>query len=114
MNNVIILEGNIGRDPEHRSTKSGGDIVTTSMAVYRSKEKSDWFNIKVFSASLGKELLKAKKGDKLAVIGRCEINEWEKDGVKRTSVDIIADSVRVLPKRESGMVHKGVDTNLPF
>lgn len=108
MNNVIIIEGNCGRDAEHKSTKSGGDMVTTSVAVYRSKEKSDWFNLKAFD-SVAKKLMEAKKGDKLEVVGRCEIDEWEKDGVKKQAVSVVVSAVRILPKKE-----KPVDQTTPF
>jgi single-stranded DNA-binding protein len=45
-------------------------------------------------------LFEAKKGEKVQVSGQIDIDEYEKDGVKRTSVCLIVDHCRVLPKSQ--------------
>lgn len=96
--NVITLIGRVGRDPEVKSFPSGGQIVTFSLATperYKDKsgekvEKTQWHNIVVRADGLQKVVENyVSKGDMLAVSGQLEYRQWERDGVKMTSADII-------------------------
>jgi len=98
INNAFTFEGNIGRDPEMKSTKTGTDMVTSSVGVYRSKEQTDWFNLKAFGTA-AKQLHEAKKGDKIQGFGNVNVSEYtDKNGNKQKSVDIMLNYCRVLPK----------------
>lgn len=96
--NIITLIGRVGRDPEVKSFPSGGQIVTLSLATserYKDKsgekvEKTQWHNIVVRADGLQKVVENyVSKGDMLAVSGQLEYRQWERDGVKMTSADII-------------------------
>ena len=96
--NIITLIGRVGRDPEVKSFASGGQIVTLSLATserYKDKsgekvEKTQWHNIVVRADGLQKVVENyVSKGDMLAVSGQLEYRQWERDGVKMTSADII-------------------------
>lgn len=106
--NSVALSGNIGRDPEIRSTQSGTSILSFSLAVSERVKKGDewteytnWVDILVFGRradSLGKIL---SKGMKVAVSGKLRYSTWERDNVKRSKLEVIADDVDIMQRRDS-------------
>ena len=105
--NSVALSGNIGRDPEIRSTQSGTSILSFSLAVNERIKKGDeftdytnWVEIIVFGRradSLSKIL---SKGTKIAVSGKLRYSSWERDGVRRSKLEVIADDVDIMQRRE--------------
>jgi len=98
--NRAELIGNLGRDPESRTTQSGSKVVTFSMATSESwrdkntgerKERVQWHNIVIFNESLGEIAAKyVKKGDQLFVSGQIETREYtDKDGATRRVTEIV-------------------------
>jgi single-strand DNA-binding protein len=98
--NRAELIGNLGRDPESRTTQSGSKVVTFSMATSESwrdkntgerKERVQWHNIVIFNESLGEIAVKyVKKGDQLFVSGQIETREYtDKDGGSRRVTEIV-------------------------
>jgi single-strand DNA-binding protein len=107
--NRVIITGNLTRDPELRSTSGGTSICTLRVAVNsRRKDGDQWvdkpnyFDVKVWGAQGENCAQYLSKGRPVAIDGRLDWSEWERDGVKRQSVDIIADSVQFLGSREGG------------
>lgn len=99
--NSAQLIGNLGTDPELRSTANGQRVATFSLATSRTwtdnsgtkQEKTQWhrcvaWNTKTIQlADICEKYV--KKGDKLYVQGNIEYREWQdKDGVKRYSTEI--------------------------
>lgn len=98
MNKVIII-GNLTRDPELTQTPSGKSVCNLSVAVNRefAEGETDYFNVKVRNkqAETCDEWL--VKGRKVGVVGRLQNRSYEdKDGVKRTVTEVIAESVEFL------------------
>jgi single-strand DNA-binding protein len=110
--NRVILTGNLTRDPELRSTSSGMSVCSMRVACNtRRKDQStgDWvdkpnfFDVTVWGAQGENCARFLSKGRPVAIDGRLEWREWQdKEGNKRQSVDIIADSVQFLGSREGG------------
>ena len=111
--NRVVITGNLTRDPELRSTAGrhlrvqparGG--ATPAARTSRSGEwvdKPNYFDVTVWGAQGENCAQYLAKGRPVAVDGRLEWREWQdKDGNKRQSVDIIADSVQFLGSREGG------------
>jgi len=95
--NKVILTGNLTRDPEVKYSASGMTYVRVGIAVNRfSKEKNavDFFNLVAFDKTaefLGKYFA---KGSKILIDGQLRTNSYtDKDGVKRTSTEIIVDRI---------------------
>lgn len=99
--NKVTLIGNLGNDPEVRSTTGGNRVATFSLATSRSwndaagakQEKTEWHRCVVWntkSSQLADIVEKyVKKGDKLYVEGRIEYRQWQdKDGQTRYSTEI--------------------------
>lgn len=106
MNKIIII-GNATRDPDEGETQGGTKWARVGVAVngYTNKEtgetRSDFFD--VFASGTIAEAVKkyVKKGKKIAVIGRMNQKTYtNKDGERRTSWSLIADSVEFLSPRE--------------
>ena len=97
--NHVTMSGRLGRDPETRA--AGSTTVTSfSMASTQTSGKGDarkeittWVQVEVWG-NYGEMLAKhMAKGDFAVVSGRLKVEEYEKDGAKRTSVKISADNV---------------------
>ena len=106
--NKVIIVGNLGADPETRYTPSGTAITTIRVATSESwkdkqtgeqQERTEWHRVKFFSrlAEIAGEYL--KKGSQVYVEGRLRTEEYEKDGIKRWSTDIVADEMQMLGSR---------------
>ena len=99
--NKVVLIGNLGNDPEVRSTTGGNRVATFSLATSRSwndaagakQEKTEWHRCVVWntkSSQLADIIEKyVKKGDKLYVEGRIEYRQWQdKENQTRYSTEI--------------------------
>jgi single-strand DNA-binding protein len=100
--NKVILMGNLGSDPELRSTQSGQSLLEIRMAtteVYFDREKvkqerTEWHTVTVWGSARAEGLAKVlKKGDRILVEGRLHTESWEKDGEKRFRTGVVAESV---------------------
>ena len=110
--NRVVLVGNLTKDPELRHTPSGTAVCSLRLAVNTRRkdsatgewtEKPNYFDITVWGNQGESCAQYLAKGRPVAVDGRLEWREWQdKDGNKRQSVDIIADSVQFLGSREGG------------
>ncbi len=110
--NRVILTGNLTRDPELRNLPSGTAVCSLRVAVNTRRkdgtsgewvDKPNYFDVTVWGAQGENCAQYLQKGRPVAVDGRLEWREWQdRDGNKRQSVDIIADSVQFLGSREGG------------
>ena len=109
--NRVVLTGNLTRDPELRSLPSGMSVCSLRLAVNTRRkgasgdweDKPNYFDVTVWGAQGENCAQYLAKGRPVAVDGRLEWREWQdKEGNKRQSVDIIADSVQFLGSREGG------------
>jgi single-strand DNA-binding protein len=106
--NRVVLTGNLTKDPDTRTTPNGLAICKLRLAVNTRRrngagdweEKANYFGVTVFgrqAESCGQYL---RKGRPVAIDGRLEWSEFEVEGQKRQSVDIIADTVQFLGGRD--------------
>ena len=106
--NSVALSGNIGRDPEVRATQSGTIILSFSLAVNERVKRGDawedyvnWIDVCMFgrrAESLGNIL---KGGMKVCVSGRLRYSTWEREGQKRSKIEVIADDVDIMQRRDN-------------
>jgi single-strand DNA-binding protein len=106
--NKVILIGNLGRDPETRYLPNGDNVTNISIATSETwkdkngekQEKTEWHRVTLFRrlGEIASEYL--KKGSQVYVEGRIEYREYEKDGVKRYSTDIIASEMKMMGARQ--------------
>jgi single-strand DNA-binding protein len=105
--NQVILMGRLTRDPELRTTPTGKNVCSFSLAVDRAfgqDDSADFFDITAWD-KLG-ELVNQylSKGRRCLVQGRLSFRSWEQDGQKRSKVEVIATDVTFLdgPAGEGG------------
>ncbi len=99
--NLVILTGRLTRDPELKFGQSGKAYSRFSLAVDRpfQKGEADFINCVAFgkTAELIGEYL--RKGRKVGVQGRIQMNRYEMNGEKRTSYDVLVDTVEFLENK---------------
>ena len=108
--NVVVITGNLTRDPELRSTGGGTSVCSLRIASNsRTKDasgnwvdKPNYFDVTVWGAQGENCANYLAKGRPVAVEGRLDWREWEaKDGSgKRQAVQIVANSVQFLGSRD--------------
>ncbi|MCI6153433.1 single-stranded DNA-binding protein [Fusobacterium perfoetens] len=108
--NIVILTGRLTRDPELKYGQSGKAYSRFSLAVDRpfSKGEADFINCVAFgkTAELVGEYL--RKGRKVGINGSLQMNRYEVNGEKRTSYDVLVNSLEFL---ESKGTSTGADDN---
>ncbi len=98
--NKVTLIGNVGRDPEFRSTNDGKEIAVLSLATSDSwkdkatgerREKTEWHRIVVFNDGLVgviKNLI--KKGSRLYIEGSLQTRKWQdSSGVEKYTTEVV-------------------------
>lgn len=111
MVNKVILVGNVGLDPEIRTLEGGAKMARVRLATTErlfdrqnntTKEHTEWHTVMMWRGLADVVDRLVKKGSQIYVEGRLRTREWEKDGVKRYSTEILADSMYLLGRRSEG------------
>jgi single-strand DNA-binding protein len=111
--NVVVITGNLTKDPELRHTGGGTAVCELRVAVNSSRkngqtgqweDKANYFDVVIWGAQGENCANYLSKGRPVAVEGRLDWSEWEaKDGSgKRQKVQIVAKSVQFLGSRDGG------------
>jgi single-strand DNA-binding protein len=142
--NKVTLIGNLGNDPELRSTQSGSAVANITLATSESwrdketqetKERVEWHRVIFFGrlAEVVNEYL--RKGSQVYVEGRIQTRKWQdKDGNDRYTTEIVANEMQMLgskgassessasqqptatsqPATQSAIVNEPFDDDIPF
>jgi single-strand DNA-binding protein len=103
--NKVILVGNLGKDPEIRSTQGGQRIANFSLATSENwrdrtsgerKERTEWHRVVVFNERLVDVIEKyVKKGSKLYIEGALQTRKWtDNSGQERYSTEVVLQNFR--------------------
>ena len=101
MNKIQII-GRLTADPELRSTVSGVQVCSFTVAVNRrfNREETDFFPVTVWREAAVNCNKFLAKGSQVGVCGSLQIRRYDdKDGIKRTAIDLQADEVEFLSAR---------------
>ncbi len=107
--NKVMLIGNLGRDPEVRYTASGQAVASFNLATTEKfknrngdwEERTEWHRVTLWArlAEIAGEYL--SKGKTVYIEGRLQTREYEKDGIKRYTTEIVGEKMQMLsPKGE--------------
>lgn len=115
LNRVQII-GHLGRDPETKFIPSGKSVANFSVAVsekYNGNESTEWFNVVAWekTGEIAQKYL--RKGNPVYVEGRLKTREWEKDGEKRKTTDLVATNIVLLGSKNQASDPVD-DTDIPF
>ena len=103
--NKVILVGNLGRDPETRTTQAGDTVATLSVATsHRSKDRggewtdaTEWHRVSVFGRAAESAARYLTKGRQVYVEGRAQSRKWtDREGRERYTTEVVAHTVRFL------------------
>ncbi|WP_439527566.1 single-stranded DNA-binding protein [Pannonibacter sp.] len=133
MQNIVILAGNIGQEPETRTTQGGTSITHFTLATSRPRysegkvvrdengyrvQDTEWHRITAFNG-LGKTIQQyCEKGMKVLVRGRIHYTKWtDQQGNDRYGCEIIAETVDFLSRAKQTESNDGKfsdDDDIPF
>ena len=113
--NKVFLLGNVGKDPEIRSTGGGTMVANFSLATSDRfqdpqgnwQDRTEWHNLVAFKRTA--EIVRdyVKKGSKLYIEGKIQTRSWDdkETGAKRYRTEIIVNDLSLLSGREDGGAH---------
>lgn len=108
--NKAIISGNLTRDPELRSTASGLAVLGFGVAVNDRRKNSqtgEWedypnfIDCTMFGARAEALSRLLSKGVKVSVEGKLRWSQWERDGQKRSKIEVIVDEIEFMSRRET-------------
>ena len=117
--NKVILVGTCGQDPEVRYLPNGNAVTNLSLATSeqwtdkqtgQKVERTEWHRVIMFGkvAEIAGEYL--RKGSQVYIEGKLQTREWEKDGIKRYTTEIVVDmqgTMQLLGGRPQGDQQQG-------
>lgn len=117
MVNKVILVGNVGLDPEVRTTESGVKVARVRLATTErfydrqtneAKELTEWHTITLWRGLADVVDKYVRKGSQLYIEGRLRTREWtDKENIKRYATEIMADEMKLLGRRSDAPVQAG-------
>ena len=105
--NSVAISGNLTRDPELRQTPGGTSVLSFGVAVNerRKNASGEWEDVPsfvgctMFGTRAEKLAQYLHKGTKVAVQGRLRYSSWERDGQKRSKLEVVADDIVFMSPR---------------
>jgi len=98
--NTVTLCGNLTREPEFVQTSTGTALVRASMATNHRKQvggkwedEPSYFDLVLFGDQAMNVLESLHQGDRVMVTGRLKWSSWEKDGQKRSKIEVVVDEI---------------------
>ena len=109
--NRVIISGNLTRDPELRQTGGGTQVLSFGVAVNdrrRNQQTGEWedypnfIDCTMFGARAEALSRYLYKGTKVAIEGKLRWSQWERDGQKRSKIEVIVDELEFMSGRNDG------------
>jgi single-strand DNA-binding protein len=116
MINKVILLGNVGQDPEVRTLETGVKVARLRLATTErifnrqtneTTEYTEWHTITLWRGLAEVADKYVRKGSQIYVEGRIRSREWEKDGAKHYAIEIVADEMKLLGRRQDNPAQGG-------
>jgi single-strand DNA-binding protein len=122
--NKVIISGNLTRDPEEKTTAGGTNVMLFAIAVNdrrKNQQTGEWedypnyVDVTMFGNRVPYFMGRLSKGTKVAVEGKLRWSQWEKDGQKRSKLDVIADEIEMMASgAKQAVTEPYSDADLPF
>jgi len=109
--NRVVISGNLTRDPELRRTQSGMAIMGLGVAVNdrrKNNQTGEWedyanyIDCTMFGSRAESLSNILNKGMKVAIEGKLRWSQWERDGQKRSKIEVIVDEIDIMTSRNGG------------
>ena len=119
--NRVTISGNLTRDAELRQTQGGTSVLSIPVAVNdrrRNQQTNEWedhanfVDCVLFGRRAEALAPKLRKGQKVAIEGKLRYSSWERDGQRRSKLEVMVDEVELMsPKGQQAPVY---DEDVPF
>lgn len=109
--NRVNISGNLTRDPELRATSGGAQVLSFGVAVNdraKNQQTGEWedrpnfIECTMFGTRAEKLAQYLHKGSKVVIEGKLRYSQWEKDGQKRSKLEVIAEELEFMSRQDSG------------
>lgn len=121
--NRVLISGFLTRDAELRATQGGTQVLSFGLAVNdrrKNPQSGEWEDVPNFvdviifgrRAEALSRLL--SKGTKISVDGKLRYSSWEKDGQRRSKLEVVAEDVELMQRREQSTQQAAYDASIPF
>lgn len=109
--NRVLISGNITRDPDLRRTQQGMAILTIGVAVNDRKknpqtgeweDRVNFVDCTVFGKRAESLADRLSKGMKVAIEGKLRYSQWERDGQKRSKLEVAVDEIEFMSRNQQG------------
>lgn len=108
--NKVVISGNLTRDVELKATQSGTSILRLGVAVNERVRQADgswgdranFVDCVVFGNRADALAKFLSKGAKVAIEGHLRYSSWEKDGQRRSKLEVIVDELEMMQRRQDG------------
>ena len=126
--NRVSISGNLTRDPELRQTQGGMAILSMGVAVNdrrKNAQTGEWEDVPnfidcvMFGSRAEKLAQYLAKGTKVAIEGKLRWSQWEKDGARRSKLEVIVDELEFMSRGQQRQQQQTAsadlyDENIPF
>ncbi len=120
--NRVNITGNLTRDPELRATSGGTQVLHLGVAVNdrrRNPQTGNWedypnfIDCVMFGTRAEAIQRYLSKGTKVAIEGRLRYSSWERDGQKRSKIEVVVDEIEFMSSRQGGGSNGGYAAQAP-
>lgn len=120
--NRVTISGNLTRDPELRATSGGAQVLSFGVAVNdraKNQQTGEWedrpnfIECTMFGTRAEKLAQYLHKGMKVAIEGKLRYSQWEKDGQKRSKLEVIAEEFEFMSRQDSGQPQQPYQQTAP-
>lgn len=107
--NKVVVSGNLTRDPEIRNTAGGTAVLGFGVAVNdrrKNQQTGEWedypnfIDCSMFGPRAESVSRFLSKGSKVAIEGKLRWSQWERDGQKRSKIEVIVDEIEFMSRSE--------------
>ena len=109
--NRVTITGNLTRDPELRATTGGTQVLSFGVAVNdrrRNPQSGEWedypnfVDCTMFGTRAEAVSRYLSKGTKVAIEGKLRYSSWERDGQRRSKLEVIVDEIEFMSRNQQG------------
>ena len=119
--NRVNISGNLGTEPELRATSGGMAVLSFQVAVNDRVKQQDgtwtdrpnWVSCTMFGTRAEKLAQYLHKGSKVVIEGKLRYSQWEKDGQKRSKLEVIAEELEFMSRQDSGQPQQPYQQTAP-
>lgn len=117
--NRVVISGNLTRDPELRATASGTSVLSLGVAVNdrrKNQQTGEWedypnfIDCTMFGSRAEAVSRFLTKGQKVFIEGKLRWSQWEREGQKRSKIDVIVDEIEFSPRADVSGAPSGYQT----